>query len=63
MVDEEKVNALLQVMADATKRMASLGSSNPMAQRNGVEAKYGQAYQELVRLGVRPQLRRKYRGR
>jgi hypothetical protein len=27
----------------------------------GLENKYGQAYQELVRSGYRPQLRRKYR--
>lgn len=28
----------------------------------GIEAKYGQAYQHLVRLGLKPQIRRKYRG-
>lgn len=28
----------------------------------GIEAKYGQAYQWLVRLGARPQIRAKYRG-
>lgn len=28
----------------------------------GIEARYGQAYQRLVRLGARPQIRRKYRG-
>lgn len=28
----------------------------------GVEANYGEAYQKLVRLGVRPQLKGKYRG-
>lgn len=27
----------------------------------GVEAKYGQAYQALVKAGVKPQLRAKYR--
>lgn len=29
----------------------------------GVEAKYGQAFQQLVLLRARPQLRLKYRGR
>ena len=29
---------------------------------SGLEAQYGQAYQRLVRLGARPQLRYKYRG-
>jgi len=29
---------------------------------SGLEAKYGQAYQQLVQLGVRPQLKKKYRG-
>lgn len=28
----------------------------------GTEAKYGDAYQHLVRLGVKPQIRHKYRG-
>lgn len=28
----------------------------------GTEAKYGDAYQHLVRLGIKPQIRRKYRG-
>lgn len=28
----------------------------------GVEANYGEAYQKLVRLGARPQLKGKYRG-
>lgn len=27
----------------------------------GIEARYGEAYQRLVRLGVAPQLKRKYR--
>jgi hypothetical protein len=27
----------------------------------GTEAKYGQAYQALVKAGVRPQIRKKYR--
>jgi hypothetical protein len=28
----------------------------------GIEARYGQAYQRLVRLGARPQIRLKHRG-
>lgn len=35
------------------------GSAGKAAQ--GSENKYGQAYQQMVRAGIRPQLRRKYR--
>ena len=28
----------------------------------GIEARYGQAYQQLVQRGAKPQLKRKYRG-
>lgn len=31
-------------------------------QNTGLEASYGEAYQRLVRLGKRPQLKAKYRG-
>lgn len=34
----------------------------PGKQGFGTEAKYGDAYQRLVRAGVRPQIKRKYRG-
>lgn len=34
----------------------------PGKQGFGHEAKYGDAYQRLVRAGVKPQIRRKYRG-
>jgi hypothetical protein len=34
----------------------------PGNQGFGIEAKYAQAYQRLVLLGVRPQLKLKYRG-
>ena len=43
-------------------KLGRMGSSDPLGMRNGVEAKYSQAYQRLVRLGARPQLRKKYRG-
>lgn len=38
-----------------------LGSSAPKSRRRAVEAEYGEAYQTLVRLGLRPQLKKKYR--
>lgn len=58
---EEKEQAALSAMAASLKRMLGLGSANPLAQRRNVEAVYGQAYQELVRMGLKPQLKLKYR--
>ena len=40
---------------------ASGSSAEPVGMRNGREARYGQAYQALVRAGLAPQLRRRYR--
>lgn len=49
--EQEYVNAL----ADVKKAL-------PGRPGFGIEAKFGQAYQQLVRLGVKPQIRAKYRG-
>lgn len=43
-------------------KLGRMGSAESASRRNGMEARYGQAYQRLVRLGARPQLRMKYRG-
>lgn len=57
MPDEELVKDLTRKLESAYKRMAaSTGKS-----ASGAESAYGQAYQELVRIGARPQLRLKYR--
>ena len=57
MPDEELVKDLTRKLESAYKRMAaSTGKSS-----SGAESAYGQAYQELVRVGARPQLRLKYR--
>jgi hypothetical protein len=42
-------------------RLARLGSSEAVSRRNNLEARYGEVYQQLVRLGARPQIRAKYR--
>lgn len=44
-----------------TLKLGRMGSAEPLSRRNGAEARYGQVYQWLVRLGARPQLRMKYR--
>ena len=57
MHDEELSKDLNRKLDSAYKRMsASTGKS-----ASGAESAYGQAYQELVRSGLRPQLRLKYR--
>lgn len=45
----------------ALKALPRLGSSDAVSKRRAREAEYGAAYQRLVRLGVRPQVRGKYR--
>jgi hypothetical protein len=41
--------------------LGSLRNDKPGKHTTGHEAVYGQAYQFLVRLGVKPQLKKKYR--
>jgi len=48
--------------AEAELAMASKSLGAPTGTNKGAEKAYGDAYQRLVRLGVRPQLRKKYRG-
>lgn len=43
-------------------RLPRLASSDAVSRRNSIEAQYGGAYQRLVRLGARRQIRAKYRG-
>ena len=45
----------------ALKALPRLGSSDAVSKRRALEARYGAAYQRLVRLGMRPQIRAKYR--
>jgi hypothetical protein len=51
--------------ADMEKTLARLqklsASGAPIGMRQTAETVYAQAYQTLVRLGLRPQIRRKYR--
>jgi hypothetical protein len=44
------------------RALAKLRESKPGKHTFGLEAQYGQAYQRLVRLGARHQLRLKHRG-
>jgi hypothetical protein len=57
MTIEQAEHALDQAFRD----LGRLGSVTAVGKRRGMEAKYGQAYQALVRLGARPQIRAKYR--
>lgn len=42
-------------------RLGRMGSSDPLSRRNGMESAYSNLYQKLVRLGARPQIKKKYR--
>lgn len=54
MTHEEQVRKALDAFDAASKKLAGKGGQ-------GVENAYGTAYQALVTLGVRPQIRKKYR--
>ncbi len=58
MVDEDSARRLQSAYEAAWKRVAS-GAGGKQAQ--GVEAAYGLAYQALVKAGLKPQIRKKYR--
>lgn len=48
----------------AIARLQKLAANNsPFGGRQGAETEYANSYQQLVRLGARPQLRAKYRAR
>jgi hypothetical protein len=51
----------LRAYEQALDRLPRLASSDAVSRRNGAEVVYAQAYQTLVRLGLRPQIRGKYR--
>lgn len=56
-VSEDVARSLMSAYNAAWKRVN--GSSGKTAQ--GAEAAYGQAYQALVRAGLAPQIKQKYR--
>lgn len=47
----------------AAAQLGNLPSSASLSRRQSAESAYGRAYQRLVRLGARRQLRTKYRGK
>jgi hypothetical protein len=53
----EEQDKAVRAFAAASKRLS--GSSGKSA--GGIEAGYGEAYQALVRLGIAPQIKAKYR--
>lgn len=55
---EDEVRRAVQELDAALGKIKNAQSGK---QNFGLEAQYGQAYQRLVRLGVRPQLKGKYR--
>jgi hypothetical protein len=58
----EEIESLERSLDALTDRLGRLHSSDPLSARNGLESKYGRTYQQLVKLGVKPQIRQKYRG-
>lgn len=57
MPNEDLVKDLSRNMDAAIKRLASVSGKSAQ----GAENQYGQAYQDLVRIGAKPQIRLKYR--
>lgn len=53
--DRDRLESNLNALSTQLKRQVS-GKAG-----EGVEKQYGQAYQQLVKNGFRPQIRRKYR--
>lgn len=60
MRNAETVLRAFEAQSEKLKSMAS-GGVGTLASRRGAEALYGRLYQELVKLGVKPQVRGKYR--
>jgi hypothetical protein len=56
--DDEIMNAEMTFNSATGDIRKALGGKTGFS----TEAKYGDAYQHLVRLGIKPQIRRKYRG-
>lgn len=59
-MEEEILNVERELDA-ITSKLGYMHCSEPLSKRRGMEARYGRVYQQLVRLGVRPQIRLKYR--
>lgn len=56
---EDEIRNATQDMNSMLRRIAD---SKPGKMTSGMEAQYGQAYQRLVRLGAKQQIKMKYRG-
>lgn len=59
MADQDEVRRIMQELDATLKKLRDAKAGKMTA---GMESVYGQAYQRLVRLGAKPQLRLKYRG-
>lgn len=55
MEDHERLVSNFNAMSSAIKKQTG-GKAG-----EGIEKQYGQAYQQLVKVGLKPQLRKKYR--
>lgn len=58
----DNADEVMAAEAEFATATADMRKALPGKPGFGIEAKYGQAYQRLVRAGVKPQVRRKYRG-
>lgn len=55
--DRERIESLRASLKKALKRVGEVQGKSA----SGAEKEYGQIYQELVRLGAVPQIRKRYR--
>jgi hypothetical protein len=61
LMSEDRETEVRRAVSDYDRTLARLREVQPGKATAGLEAHYGQAYQRLVRLGERPQLKLKYR--
>lgn len=61
MINTEEIERAERDLEKLRAQLGELGCAVALARRNGLEARYGQKYTELVSLGARPRLKKKYR--
>lgn len=59
-IDDESLVRSHELASDHLKRLAN-GGAGQIGPRNVAEDRYGETYQQLVKRGLAPQLKRKYR--
>jgi hypothetical protein len=54
--------AFTPVFNELSKKLGELGAAQPLSMRRNLEQRYATEYQRMVRSGLAPQIRGKYRG-